>query len=269
VIEGIEQTGVPTPAREADALAWLYDVDVAEDPGDLDLYRALAARSGDPILELAVGTGRLAVPLAAEGHAVTGVDRDPAMLARARAAAVRAGLGEDGLTLVEADIDGLALPAAGTFGLAFIALNSFLLLGSRASQRAALRTLAAHIRRGGLAVIDVWQPDAEDLARFDGRLILEYADRRIEDGRAVAKMGAAVHDAASQTVTLTSIYEVGRAGAPAARWTRTDVLRLVSADELRGLAEDEGLEVERVGGGYDMEPAGPHADRAVLVATRR
>ena len=49
--------------RRGDALARLYDLDLVEDPGDLDLYLALAARTGGPILELAAGTGRLAVPL--------------------------------------------------------------------------------------------------------------------------------------------------------------------------------------------------------------
>ena len=75
----------------AAALARLYDLDLSEDPGDLDLYLALAGRTGGPILELAVGSGRLAVPLAADGHEVTGVDLDPAMLARARRAADAAG----------------------------------------------------------------------------------------------------------------------------------------------------------------------------------
>ena len=54
----------PDPATAA-ALARLYDLDLVEDPGDLDLYLALADRADGPILELAAGTGRLAVPLAA------------------------------------------------------------------------------------------------------------------------------------------------------------------------------------------------------------
>jgi hypothetical protein len=49
---------------------------------------------------------------------------------------------------------------------------------------------------------------------------------------------------------------------------RTDRMRLVSADELRGFAEDAGLEVELVAGGYDLEPIGPGSERAVLVAVR-
>jgi SAM-dependent methyltransferase len=72
------------PETPADALARLYDLDLAEDPGDIDLYLALAGRTGGPIVELACGSGRVAIPIAAAGHEVTGVDLDPAMLVRAR-----------------------------------------------------------------------------------------------------------------------------------------------------------------------------------------
>ena len=72
--------------RRAAALARLYDLDLADDPGDLDLYRALATRTGGPILELMAGSGRLAVPLAAAGYEVVAVDLDAAMVARARTA---------------------------------------------------------------------------------------------------------------------------------------------------------------------------------------
>jgi SAM-dependent methyltransferase len=262
-------TGRPDAGDEAANLARLYDLDLVDDPGDLDLYLAVAGRTQRPILELAVGTGRLAVPLAAAGHRVTGVDRDPAMLARARAAA--AGAGDEArsrLDLVEADLVGLRLPSAGTFGLAFVALNSLLLLGGRTAQREALTTLAAHLAPGGLAVVDIWLPDADDLARFDGRLILEYGRVDPASGATVTKVGSAQHDAASQSVTLTTIYEESEAGAAPRRWLRRDTLRLVSADELRAMAEDAGLEVEVVGGGYDLEPIGPGSERAVLVARR-
>jgi 2-polyprenyl-3-methyl-5-hydroxy-6-metoxy-1,4-benzoquinol methylase len=67
----------------AAALARLYDLDLSEDPGDIELYLALAARTGGPILEIAAGSGRVAVPLAVAGYEVTAVDIDAAMLARA------------------------------------------------------------------------------------------------------------------------------------------------------------------------------------------
>jgi len=251
----------------ADALARLYDVDLVEDPGDLDLYLALATRVDGPVLELAAGTGRLAVPLAAAGHDVTAVDLDPAMLARLRRHAAAAGVGSSGgLEVVEADLLDLELPAAGTYGLAFIALNSLFLLATRDGQRQAFRTIASHLAPGGVAAVDVWLPDADDLARFDGRMILEYVRDDPETGRQVTKVAAAQHDASTGIVNLTSIFEEGRAGGATARWIRRDVLRLVSADELTDFATSAGLEVETVAGDYDLGPLGSGGDRAILVA---
>jgi len=257
----------PDPATAA-ALARLYDLDLLDDPGDLDLYLALADRADGPILELAAGTGRLAVPLAEAGHRVTAVDLDPAMLGRARDRAAAAGVGADRLTLVEADLIGLRLPDAGTYQLAIIALNSLMLLGTRAGQRAALETMAAHLAPGGIAVVDVWLPDAEDLARFDGRVILEWPRTDPETGHVVTKAGSAQHDAATGTVALTSLYEAGPQGGAAVRWVRHDRLRLVGADELAGFAEAAGLSVEVIAGGYDLGALGPGAERAVLIAIR-
>lgn len=258
----------PDPA--ATALARLYDVDLLDDPGDLDLYLALATRADGAILELGVGSGRLAVPLAEAGWSVTGVDLDPAMLARALTRAAQAGPEvARRLELIEADIAGFRLPGEpARFRLALIALNSLMLLGDRATQAAAIATLAVHLEPGGMAVVDVWLPDADDLARYDGRVILGYAREDPETGRTVVKTGSAIHDAATQTVALTTIFDEGAPGEPPVRWVRRDRLRLVGADELRGFAEAAGLAVEILGGGYDLEPLGPGSDRAVLVATR-
>jgi SAM-dependent methyltransferase len=259
---------LPPPDREtAAALARLYDLDLVDDPGDLDLYLALAERTDGPILELAAGSGRLAIPLAEAGHAVTAVDIDPAMLDRARRRAVDIA-GADRLTFLEADLVGLRLPDAGSFGLAFIALNSIMVLPSREAQRAALRTLADHLAPGGLAVVDAWQPDATDLARFDGQVILEWPRLDPETGRIVTKVASALHDAASATVSMTTIFEESGQGEPPRRWVRQDRLRLVSAEELRDFAIAAGLVVERVSGDYGLGELGPGSERAILVAAK-
>ncbi len=209
------------------------------------------------------------MPLAEAGHTVTGVDLDPAMLdrARVRLRGSRAG-SADRLTLIEADLMGLRLPDAGTFGLAFIALNSLLVLPTRAAQRAAIRTMADHLAPGGLAVVDIWIPDAEDLARFDGRIILEWPRLDPETGAIVTKAGSAQHDASSAVVTMTTIFEESGQGEPARRWVRRDRLRLVSGDELRGFAEDAGLTVELLAGDYGLGPMGPGSERAILIAVK-
>lgn len=209
------------------------------------------------------------MPIAEAGFRITGVDIDPAMLDRARARANAAGpAAAERLQLVEADLVDVRLPAAGEFGLAFIALNSLLVLPTRAVQRAALRTLAEHLSPGGVAAVDVWIPDADDLARFDGRISLEWPRLDRETGSIVTKVASAAHDAATATVTLTTIFEEGGQGAAARRWLRHDRLRLVSADELRGFAEDAGLVVEVVAGDYGLGPMGPGSERAVLIAVK-
>ena len=258
------------PETAADALARLYDLDLSEDPGDLDLLLALASRAEGPVLELASGSGRLTVPLARAGHAVTGVDLDPAMLARARLAADAAGSAvARRVRLVRDDARTVRLDDAGGYGLAVIPLNSVFLMGSRADQAAAVATLAAHLAPGGLAMVDAWLPDAEDLARYDGRLVLEWTREDPGTGRTVTKSGSAIYEAASASVLLTTIFEEGRQGEPPVRWVRVDRLRLVTPDELAAFAEAAGLAVETLAGDYDLGPLDGGAERVVMVATRR
>jgi SAM-dependent methyltransferase len=253
----------------AAALARLYDLDLSEDPGDLDLYLALAAQTGGPILELATGSGRLAVPLAGDGYDVTGIDLDPAMLARARAAAEAAGAATARrLTLVQGDVRDVRLPSAGSFQLAVIPLNSIFLFGARRDQAAAVATLAAHLAPGGLAAIDCWLPDADDLARYDGRLVLEWVREDAGTGRTVTKTGSAAWDASANAVRLTTIFEEGLPGEPAVRWVRVDRMRLVNPDDLASMAEAAGLRVEAVAGDYGLGPLDAGAERAILLARR-
>ena len=253
-------------AATAAALARLYDLDLVDDPGDLDLYLALADRTGGPILELAVGTGRLAVPLAEAGHEVTGVDLDPAMLERARATRATRGR-RRGPPDPRRGRPRRAAPArCRRFGLAFIALNSLLVLPTRAAQRAALAALADHLAPGGLAVVDIWLPDAEDLARFDGRIILEWPRLDPETGAIVTKAGSAQHDAATAIVALTTIFEEGGQGEPARRWIRRDRLRLVSADELRGVRRGRRARRRDARRRLRLGPLGPGSERAILIA---
>jgi SAM-dependent methyltransferase len=256
------------PDRDA-RLAELYDLDLQDDPGDLDLYLALAAREGGPVLELAVGTGRLAVPLATAGHDVVGVDQDPAMLARAASrwqAANAGGHVRPGgrLALVGGDL--LTVKLGARFGLAYLALNSLFLLDTHDRQAAAVQALAHHLRPGGLAVIDAWLPQSAEVAAYDGRVALEWL--RVDKGGThhVAIFGAARYEGATATVTLTAYFDRWPlAGGRLERIGRTDELRLVTAGELTAMAEAAGLRVETLAGDYRMEAFGPGAERVVLL----
>jgi len=266
----------------ADAIARLYDLDLSVDPGDVDLYLALARRTGGPIVELAVGSGRIAVPLVAAGYRLVGVDLDPAMLERARRLARAEGVlpapgtrpSPDGerLTLVEGDlIDAAELPgvaAAGPYQLAIFALNSILILNTPDRQRASFQTMARLLAPGGLAVVDAWLPVPADLTAFDGRVSLDWLRTDPETGLEVTKQSAAWFDPTSRLVTLTTIFEEGAPGTAPVRWTRHDALRFITADELVSYATDAGLQVELLAGDHDLSPLSPGSDRAVLLARK-
>jgi SAM-dependent methyltransferase len=145
-------TGVfGTPyAGEYDALYGTKDYaaecDVVE-----GLIRRHAARDVHELLDLGCGTGTHALTFAQRGYAVTGVDRSPAMLERARA---KADAAHATVELVSGDIRTLRL------GRTFDAVVMlFAVLGYQthdADVTAAMRTVAAHLRPGGLLVCDVW-----------------------------------------------------------------------------------------------------------------
>jgi SAM-dependent methyltransferase len=251
----------------AGALARYYDLDLRDDPGDLSLYRALAHGVRGPLLELAAGSGRLAVPLALAGHQVVALDNDQAMLDRAAVAweRRRGRRPASRLRLVLADLTTARLGER--FGMAFLALNSLLLLEGEAAQAAAFRTIVAHLEPGGLAVVDVFLPDADDLALYDGRLLLEWVRDDDETGERVMKLVSARHDAATATVELTQVFDaIPPEGGPVSRTVRVDRLRLVSARELVLLAEAAGLVVESLAGDHQATPFGTGAERAVLTA---
>ena len=265
---------MPDPETLAAAIARLYDLDLGEDPGDVDLFRALARRTGGPIVELAVGTGRLAFPLAADGYHVVGVDIDRAMLQRARDRAAAAGPEIAArVRLVERDLGDAdqdeAVASGGPHSLAILGLNSILLLASVGGQRRALATMARLLAPGGVAVVDAWQPSPADLVAFDGRISLEWLRTDPDTGREVTKKLAAWYEHLRRLVTLTTVFEEGGPGEPLTRWVRQDVLRLISADEMVAFAEAAGLEVEQVAGDYELGPLDPGSERVVLVARKR
>jgi hypothetical protein len=117
--------------------------------------------------------------------------------------------------------------------------------------------------------VDVWLPSADELARYDSRLGLEYVRHDPDSGLLVAKTACALYEPAAARVQLTAIYDEGEQGRPSRRWIRQDWLSLLGAEELRGLAESAGLEVEVLAGDYDLDPIGPYDERAIVVARRR
>ena len=126
-----------------EAVIW-HDTECAGYAADLGLWRELAAEAGGPVLDLGCGTGRVALDLAAAGHAVTAVDSDPALV-RALAARAR----ERGLRVDAHALDVRTLQLGRTFALAIAPMQVVQLLGGSAGRRAMLAAVRAHLEPGG------------------------------------------------------------------------------------------------------------------------
>lgn len=117
----------------------------------------LAALAGDGrVLELAIGTGRVAVPLAQRGVPVHGIDVSRAMVKRLRA---KAGAKEIGVTIG----DFSSTRVEGTFSLVYLVFNTIMNVTTQAAQVATFRNAGAHLEAGGCFVVEVGMPDLQRL----------------------------------------------------------------------------------------------------------
>lgn len=141
-----------------DHLADVYDDwyrEVSDVEATIDFLDAVARQTtgGEParILELAVGTGRLAVPLAASGHRVTGIDVSDAMLARLRAADPAGRV-----AVISGDM--VADLPPGPFDVVFVAYNSLFMLTESARQASCFAAVASVLAEGGAFVVEAFVP---------------------------------------------------------------------------------------------------------------
>jgi SAM-dependent methyltransferase len=123
----------------------------------VDFLEPLAAGGA---LELAIGTGRIALPLAARGVRVEGIDLSPDMVAQLRhkpgGADIPVAMGDFATTRVE-----------GAFSLVYLVFNTIGNLTSQDAQIACFRNAAAHLVPGGAFVVELGVPSAEPLSVFD------------------------------------------------------------------------------------------------------
>jgi SAM-dependent methyltransferase len=109
-------------------------------------------------LELGIGTGRIALPLAQRGVPVHGIDLSKAMVARLRA---KPGGQDIGVTIG----DFATTPVDGTFSVAYVVFNTIMNLTTQDEQVACFRNVAAHLAPGGCFVVEVGVPELRRLPR--------------------------------------------------------------------------------------------------------
>jgi len=149
-----------------DRIASFYDPWSRSVTEDVGFYVERALASGGPVVELAVGTGRIAVPIARAGIRVIGVDSSPGMLGVARVAAESAGVTE----LVDLRLGDLRdPPVPEDVPLVICPFRSLLHMETESEKLVAARAARSLLVPGGHFVFDVFSPSREDIEETDGR----------------------------------------------------------------------------------------------------
>jgi SAM-dependent methyltransferase len=230
-----------------DAFAPIYDEGAAHMTEDVQFYVELARETEGPLVELAVGNGRVAIPVArATNRPVIGVDSSSAMLAQARERARAAGVELD---LRDGDLRDfeLAEPA----GLVYCPFRSLLHLPTWRDKRQVFERVAAALRPGGRFAWNSFVFDPHVAARSDGfaarhGCLWEYVE----------------HSPADNRIDVTAfVGEPGTEGRTVSLWWAT-------RSEWEGLLEAAGLEVEALYGWFDRRPFDDRSEEFVWVAHR-
>ncbi len=151
-----------------DAIAGIYDAWSVSVVEDVDFYTRLARTTGGPVVELAVGTGRIAVPIAQAGVRVIGVDESSGMLAAAKAYAEAEGV-EGLVDLRQGDMR--RPPVSELVPLVLVPFRSLLHMPSDEEKLRVLQAAAALLAPGGRLVFDVFAPSQEDIEETDGHWV--------------------------------------------------------------------------------------------------
>jgi ubiquinone/menaquinone biosynthesis C-methylase UbiE len=221
-----------------EAFARRYDEWSSQMTADVDFYVALAREADGPLVELAIGNGRVAIPVAgATGRKVVGIDTSPAMLEQARKRAAEAGVE---LELHEGDMRDLALaePAA----LIYCPFRALLHLPAWADRRKVFERVAASLRRGGRFAWNAFALDHQIAARLDGQHQEEPVPHTIR---------YAVGD--------NRVDIVLDGGGTSSLWWATK-------NEWLGLLDVAGLELESLFGGFEKQPFTDDSREYVFVA---
>ncbi len=202
-----------------------------------------------PVLELAIGTGRIALPLAARGLEVHGVDASEAMVAK-----LREKPGGDAIPVTMGDF--ADVPVEGDYPLVFVAFNTFFALLSQGEQVRCFENVAAHLDGEGVFVVEVFVPD---LARFDRNQ--RVSAFKVESDRVVVNVDE--HDPVEQVVASqhVELTEQGLRFYPVS-------IRYAFPSELDLMARLAGLELRERWADWRREPFDSGSGRHVSVYGR-
>jgi len=219
-----------------------YDADTAEmveSPEFADQLDLLAELAGDgQALELAIGTGRVAVPLAGRGVRVSGIELSRAMLEKLRA---KPGGGDPSIAVAIGDMRTTRIDPVGGFTLVYLVFNTIGNVTSQQGQVDVFRNAAAHLAPGGRFLIETGVPSLRRMPPGDRFVVFDRSDEHV---------GVDEYDPATQRAWS---HHVTREPDGTTSWSSLP-FRYVWPSELDLMAMLAGLELEDRWAGWDRSP---------------
>jgi SAM-dependent methyltransferase len=231
---------------------------------DVPMFLRHLPRGKQEILELAVGTGRAAIPMAQSGHRVVGVDNDRRMLKIAQGKRDFVGLRESELRLVHADL--LRLNLRRKFDAVCLFFNTFLNFTRLAEQDRLLQVVRKHLKPRGRFWLDIFFPNMDLLSRNHwehlepGTFHVPALDRTVHRDTEINR------DPADQVQHVTFHY-LWFDGAEHRERIDFDLTWMLPR-ELTLLLERNGLRVEKMWGNYDESAVTQNSPRIIAKCRR-
>lgn len=244
-----------------------YAATYADRSEDIDFYVGLAAEHGEGgVLEYGCGAGRILLPLARIGLTCTGVDRSAPMLAELRKKLKAQPELASRVTVKRGDMRRVRLGRR--FPLVLCTFNTFLHLYTRQDVEQFLARVRAHLKRGGLFVLDTSVPNPEELDRDPAKLTRVTPFRHPSTGEVVRYGERFDYDPMRQVLLVSMEFEPK--GAPERAWMTPLAHRQFFPRELEALLHYNGFEVTDVYGDFEMRaPDADCVDIALLCRARR
>jgi SAM-dependent methyltransferase len=244
----------------------LYDRLYGRRKRDIEFYVELARRRGGPVLELGVGTGRVAAALAAADIDVVGIDLMSEMLQKARERLARLPAAQrQHVVLRRGDMRRLRVNRR--FALVFAPFNAFMHLYSRSDLEKTLEVCRRHLKPDGRLAFDVLMPDLPALLQDPERLYACGSVVDPKDGQRYRHFEASHYDPVSQVRTVTMLFESDDASVASRAVPLTQ--RQFFPAELEALLLYNGFEIEARHGGFGSGPIELRAESQVVVARVR
>jgi ubiquinone/menaquinone biosynthesis C-methylase UbiE len=219
------------------------------------------------VLELAVGTGRAAIPLAKAGHRVVGVDYARDMLDIARRKRDAAGISERDLSFVCADV--LRVRLREKFDWVVLLFNTLLAFQTLKDQDALLQSVVRHLKRNGRFWLDIFQPNLALLARPRSHNLDPALFHVPELNRTVLRSTSVRRDPATQIQQVKFHYRWFDDRGTEHRQQVAFALTFIFPRELQLLLERNGLAIEKLYGDYDRGQLTADSPRMIALCRRR